>query len=153
MSDSHDRPPNSRSEAPVPPPAMPRSRRSAYLWILGLTVAWAFYLILWGPKPGDPGDLGKPDLRPPLLSITTDYDWDLVELDGSPVRLSNYRGRPLFLNLWATWCGPMHPGTARDREPRREIPGWRAWRLSASLSTTRNRSGRSWPASISTCRS
>jgi len=26
--------------------------------------------------------------------------------DGSPVRLSAFRGRPLLVNLWATWCGP-----------------------------------------------
>jgi thiol-disulfide isomerase/thioredoxin len=26
--------------------------------------------------------------------------------DGRPVRLSAFRGRPLLVNLWATWCGP-----------------------------------------------
>ncbi|APG62112.1 hypothetical protein LPB140_04015 [Sphingorhabdus lutea] len=26
--------------------------------------------------------------------------------DGSKNNLTNYRGRPLLLNLWATWCGP-----------------------------------------------
>lgn len=26
--------------------------------------------------------------------------------DGRPTRLSNFRGRPLLVNLWATWCGP-----------------------------------------------
>jgi thiol-disulfide isomerase/thioredoxin len=25
---------------------------------------------------------------------------------GRPVRLSDFRGRPLLVNLWATWCGP-----------------------------------------------
>jgi thiol-disulfide isomerase/thioredoxin len=25
---------------------------------------------------------------------------------GGPVRLSAFRGRPLLVNLWATWCGP-----------------------------------------------
>ena len=25
---------------------------------------------------------------------------------GQPVRLSSFRGRPLLVNLWATWCGP-----------------------------------------------
>jgi thiol-disulfide isomerase/thioredoxin len=33
---------------------------------------------------------------------------DLVFEDGEarPVRLSVFRGRPLLVNLWATWCGP-----------------------------------------------
>jgi thiol-disulfide isomerase/thioredoxin len=26
--------------------------------------------------------------------------------DGRPVRLSVFRGRPMLVNLWATWCGP-----------------------------------------------
>jgi thiol-disulfide isomerase/thioredoxin len=26
--------------------------------------------------------------------------------NGRPVRLSAFRGRPLLVNLWATWCGP-----------------------------------------------
>ena len=26
--------------------------------------------------------------------------------EGQPVRLSVFRGRPLLVNLWATWCGP-----------------------------------------------
>jgi thiol-disulfide isomerase/thioredoxin len=25
---------------------------------------------------------------------------------GQPIRLSAFRGRPLLVNLWATWCGP-----------------------------------------------
>jgi thiol-disulfide isomerase/thioredoxin len=26
--------------------------------------------------------------------------------DGRPARLSAFRGRPVLVNLWATWCGP-----------------------------------------------
>jgi thiol-disulfide isomerase/thioredoxin len=26
--------------------------------------------------------------------------------DGHPARLADFRGRPLLLNLWATWCAP-----------------------------------------------
>lgn len=34
-------------------------------------------------------------------------DFELPALDGSgTVRLSDYAGRPVFLNFWATWCEP-----------------------------------------------
>jgi len=26
--------------------------------------------------------------------------------DGDPARLADFRGKPLLVNLWATWCGP-----------------------------------------------
>jgi hypothetical protein len=26
--------------------------------------------------------------------------------DGEPVTLADFRGRPLLVNLWATWCAP-----------------------------------------------
>ncbi len=33
-------------------------------------------------------------------------DFRLVSLDGSPVQLSQLRGRPVWLTFWATWCPP-----------------------------------------------
>jgi peroxiredoxin len=30
----------------------------------------------------------------------------LYDLDGNEVRLEAYRGRVVFINFWATWCGP-----------------------------------------------
>jgi peroxiredoxin len=33
-------------------------------------------------------------------------NFTLQDVNGKPVRLSQYRGRVVLLNFWATWCGP-----------------------------------------------
>ena len=33
-------------------------------------------------------------------------DFTLQSLDGKTVRLSDYRGKAVLLNFWATWCAP-----------------------------------------------
>ena len=33
-------------------------------------------------------------------------DFALADLDGRPVRLGDYAGRPVLLNFWASWCLP-----------------------------------------------
>lgn len=43
---------------------------------------------------------GSPLLNKPAPAI------DLVSLDGSRVRLSDYLGRPVLINFWASWCTP-----------------------------------------------
>ncbi len=36
----------------------------------------------------------------------TDYHWSLRTLDGKSVSLSEFKNNVVFINLWATWCGP-----------------------------------------------
>jgi cytochrome c biogenesis protein CcmG/thiol:disulfide interchange protein DsbE len=33
-------------------------------------------------------------------------DFTLKDMHGQDVRLADYKGRPLLLNFWATWCAP-----------------------------------------------
>jgi peroxiredoxin len=36
----------------------------------------------------------------------SDYNWQLTDLEGGAVDLKDYKGKVVFLNLWATWCPP-----------------------------------------------
>lgn len=34
------------------------------------------------------------------------YDFELTDLEGNTVKLSDYKGKIVFVNFWATWCPP-----------------------------------------------
>lgn len=50
--------------------------------------------------PLDPDGLPAPQLGAPAPDFT------LMDLDGQPWTLSQFRGKPVLLNFWATWCPP-----------------------------------------------
>ncbi len=37
---------------------------------------------------------------------TESIDFELEDMNGKLRKLSSYRGKMVFLNFWATWCGP-----------------------------------------------
>ena len=45
-------------------------------------------------------------LTPALRAGDRAPDFALADLDGEPVRLADYVGRPVLLNFWASWCLP-----------------------------------------------
>jgi peroxiredoxin len=83
------------------PPAVPQPRR-APAWILmgllGVAVAGG---IGWFATPAG-SDTAEAATAPAIAKL----DYTLKDMEGRDVRLADYKGRPLLLNFWATYCGP-----------------------------------------------
>lgn len=71
-----------------------------WLYIVGVFVIfWTLYLIFFGPRH-------RAVLEDSGMSQPAVYDWSLLDLDDRPVPFSRFQGKAVFMNVWATWCGP-----------------------------------------------
>ena len=62
----------------------------------------AFIVLASSPGQNPAWSMGE---RPPAVGPTA-TDFGLPDLDGRQIRLSDYRGKMVLLNFWATWCKP-----------------------------------------------
>lgn len=85
------------SETPVTPRAAPRG------WVVTAGVLGLVALggIGWFAAPG-----AKPVVPPDPSVAVANLDFTVKDMGGKNVHLADYKGRPLVLNFWATYCAP-----------------------------------------------
>lgn len=64
-------------------------------------VAWMALLKIMMPTGPS-----TPFLQPLPSPPEAEYNWTVRDLEGKAVDFSTFRGKVVFLNMWATWCGP-----------------------------------------------
>ena len=70
------------------------------LLVLGLAAVAVQRLVPNTPRPGSLRSNEE------IAAGNVAANFDLKDLDGHVVSLSSLRGKVVFLNIWATWCGP-----------------------------------------------
>jgi thiol-disulfide isomerase/thioredoxin len=97
------------TDSPAVEPPLAERRR----WIAAAAAALgvALFAVPFIQGPG-PQSLVRTDADPGSGQACSEnegparFDFTLKDMNGDDVRLSDYRGKVILLNFWATWCGP-----------------------------------------------
>ncbi|MDR3636317.1 MAG: TlpA disulfide reductase family protein [Isosphaeraceae bacterium] len=126
-------------------PELPRRTLSPW-WLLAVVfgAGWVAYLVFFLPRTTGPTVVsGQP----------AEFGWQLLDLDDGKVPFRRFQGKPIFLNIWATWCPPCvgeMPSIARLAS-RPELNGVAFVCVSADDSgqtVKRFLEGKNWPMTV-----
>jgi len=64
--------------------------------------------MLFGDRAGtpEPGQLASRESGAACSAKKANLDFTLKDMHGATVKLADFKGKPILLNYWATWCGP-----------------------------------------------
>lgn len=81
-----------------------RGKRALFLILLALVLVMGGAYVLYGRLSAgvDTGALAAQETEEQPLAP----DFTVYDAEGNAVRLSDYAGKPVVLNFWASWCGP-----------------------------------------------
>jgi thiol-disulfide isomerase/thioredoxin len=91
---------NNTTPMPVPEPSDSPGRRNLLLGAAGLTAAVLGAGIAWWRT----SDVSHVTAGDPVPEGFWELQWDAPQ--GDPVQMQSFRGKPLLINFWATWCTP-----------------------------------------------